>query len=590
MARTSRKGRSRRRRGRSWMPVLELPQLDQREWDLIGLALVAFAAFFASVFYLGWSGGEVGEALADAILYLFGGVGYAAPVALFAAGALIMLGPVLPAVHPFKTGALCLLCALCLGFAAGSLGLGPGDAPRDGFLDPSYLREHGGLFGESLYWVVSTLFSDVGAHLLFAFLLLAGVLLLTGASVAGVLTSTHRAATTTGERVRRSTHGLATAFGGEPTVPLPATRRAPERELDDDEPEPVQPPEPEDSEPVVRATHVEAPALDASERYPDLFGDDEPELEEVADEDWDDEQPELPDLLSGAAEEVEAEEELEDEPVALTPRGNKRSPVTEADDVVYKLPKPTFLTRSNGAQKHGHQGHRARGPAAGRGAQPLQRRGARRRHRQRAARHALRAAPGAGNQDVEGRPAQGRPRLRAGRRARAHPGADPRQAGGRRRGAQPRAQDGPPRRRLPGRAGQVVAADGLAGQGHRRQGDRHRPRQAAARARRRHHRRRQVRLRQRDAVLDPAARGSERGAHGAGRPQARRAQPLRGHPAPADPGDHQPAAGRQRAREPDQGDGGALRDHEPRQDAQPGRAQPRARRAKGSSRCPTSSA
>ncbi len=55
------------------MPVLELPQLDQRQWDLVGLALVGFAAFFASVFYLGWSGGEVGEALADAILYLFGG-------------------------------------------------------------------------------------------------------------------------------------------------------------------------------------------------------------------------------------------------------------------------------------------------------------------------------------------------------------------------------------------------------------------------------------------------------------------------------------------------------------------------------------
>ena len=38
--------------------------------------MVAFAAFFACVFYLDWAGGEVGEALADAILFLFGGVGY----------------------------------------------------------------------------------------------------------------------------------------------------------------------------------------------------------------------------------------------------------------------------------------------------------------------------------------------------------------------------------------------------------------------------------------------------------------------------------------------------------------------------------
>ena len=209
--------------------------------------------------------------------------------------------------RPVKTGALCLLFALCLGLAAGSLGLGPGDTPRDGFLDPTYLREHGGLFGESLYSVVSTLFSDVGAHLLFAFLLLAGVLLLTGASVAGVLTSTHRAATTTGERVRRSTQGLTTAFGGDPTAPLPPTRRSPAQELGD-EPEPVQPPEPEDSEPVVRATHVEAPALDASERYPDLFEDEpsEDDHEDFADDAWEDEeadeeplQPELPDAARG---------------------------------------------------------------------------------------------------------------------------------------------------------------------------------------------------------------------------------------------------------------------------------------------------
>jgi DNA segregation ATPase FtsK/SpoIIIE, S-DNA-T family len=335
MASRRRTGRSRRRRARAWLPVLELPQLDQREWDLVGLALVAFAAFFASVFYLGWAGGEVGEALADALLYLFGGVGYAAPVALFAAGALILLGPVLPAVHPFKTGALCLLCALCIGLAAGSLGLGPGDTPRDGFLDPQYLREHGGLFGESLYWVVSRLFSDVGAHLLFAFLLLAGVLLITGASVAGVLTATHQAASSTGDRVRRSTQGLAGAFGGEPTAPLPPTRQAREP---DSEPEPVEPPEPEDSEPVVRATHVEAPALDGSERYPDLYEDEsEPEDED----DWDEPEPELP--------EPAAEEELE--PEDLTPRGNRRSPVTEAEDIVYKMPKPTFLTRSSGAQK-----------------------------------------------------------------------------------------------------------------------------------------------------------------------------------------------------------------------------------------------
>src|SRR5215217_3907293 len=195
--------RRKRRRARFW-PQLQLPQLEQHQWDVIGLGLVALAAFFACVFYLDWAGGEVGEAMAEGILFLFGGAGYLAPVALFAAGAAIVIRPMLPAVHPLKTGALCLTAALTLGLAAGSLGLGPGDTPRDGFLAAGYLREHGGLVGESLFWASAKLFSEAGSHILFVFLLLAGVLLLTGASIAGILTATHEAAVTTTERVRRT--------------------------------------------------------------------------------------------------------------------------------------------------------------------------------------------------------------------------------------------------------------------------------------------------------------------------------------------------------------------------------------------------
>jgi S-DNA-T family DNA segregation ATPase FtsK/SpoIIIE len=176
--------RKRRPARRAWWSDLELPVLEQRHWDLIGLGLVALAAFFACVFYLGWAGGEVGEALADAILFTFGGVGYGAPVLLFAAGALIVIRPMIPALHPLKTGAVCFTLALMLGLAAGSLGLGPGDTPRDGFLDADYLRHHGGLVGESLFWSSAKLFSEAGSHILFVFLLLAGVLLITGASIA----------------------------------------------------------------------------------------------------------------------------------------------------------------------------------------------------------------------------------------------------------------------------------------------------------------------------------------------------------------------------------------------------------------------
>jgi S-DNA-T family DNA segregation ATPase FtsK/SpoIIIE len=322
--------RTRRRRSRGLWPPFTLPRLEQRHLDLIGLALVAFAAFFACVFYLGWAGGRVGEAMADGLLFLFGGVGYTAPIVLFAAGALLVVRPVLPATHPVKTGAVCLAAALTLGLAAGTLGLGPGDTLRDGFLDSPYLERHGGLVGEVLFWTSAKLFSEVGSHILCVFLLLAGALLLTGASVAGILSATHNAAVTTTGRVRRTTQSFPA-----PTAPLAPT-----------DSEPVRPPEPEDHEPVVRATHVEAPALDASERYPDIY----------------DERPQEPEPRpeEGPAPGEEQPEEQEPDPVTeeegpdqieLTPMGNRRSPVTESEDLAYRLPNPAFLKRSNGGQR-----------------------------------------------------------------------------------------------------------------------------------------------------------------------------------------------------------------------------------------------
>ncbi len=310
--------RRKRRRSRGNWPTLKLPELEQRHWDLIGLGLVAFAAFFACVFYLGWAGGRVGEAMADGLLFLFGGIGYTAPIVLFAVGAFLVVRPVMPSTHPLKAGAVCLGAALMLGLAAGSFGLGPGDTARDGFLDPDYLEHHGGLVGESLFWLSAKLFSEAGSQILFVFLLLAGVLLLTGASIAGVLSGAHGAAVTTTERVRRAPNPF--------LPPLLPT-------VDSD---PARPPEPENQEPVVRATHVEAPALDGSERHSDFYREPPPSPEPEPDED------------SPRATEETAERPEQPE---LTPMGNRRSPVTESDDLDYGLPSPSSLKRSNGAQK-----------------------------------------------------------------------------------------------------------------------------------------------------------------------------------------------------------------------------------------------
>jgi S-DNA-T family DNA segregation ATPase FtsK/SpoIIIE len=332
MPSSRRKGRRRaRRRGRgSLLPAAlpRLPELEQHHRDLIGLGLVALAAFFACVFYLGWAGGEVGEAMADGILFLFGGVGYLTPIVLFGAGALMVLEPMLPSVKPFRSGAVCLIGGLLLALGAGALGP---DRPGDAFItNADELRRHGGLAGEGLYWIASTLFSDAGAHILFAFLLLAGALLLTGGSVAGVLQATRESVAATTQRVRRSTSEFAALVSQAPT------ERTPERH------------DPPEVEPVVRATHVEVPVL---EETPEDEPGEPPPGEHDEEEGWDDEDHEGDPIAEPLPGENEPEPSPEPPRDELTPQGERRSAVTEADDIDYRLPKPTFLKRANGAQK-----------------------------------------------------------------------------------------------------------------------------------------------------------------------------------------------------------------------------------------------
>jgi S-DNA-T family DNA segregation ATPase FtsK/SpoIIIE len=278
--------------------VPRLPAFEQHQLDVIGLALVAAAIFFACVFYLDWDGGKVGYGMAVALKWIFGGVAYLTPIALFALGTLLVMRPLLPTVRPFKAGGLCLFVALMLGLSAQTFGLGPGNPPRHGaFAQPEFFKVHGGLVGESLFWVTRTLFSTVGAHLIFVFLLIVGVMLLTGATISGVVASTRRAKS-------------------------PVKR-----------PKAVKPPE---VEPVVRATHVEVPPPIVAEEV-----DDEPIWEPDPD-------PEEPEPV--AEEEPQPIEHVEQP--ELTPMGNKRGVVTEADEsVAYTLPNPNVLKRSNGKAK-----------------------------------------------------------------------------------------------------------------------------------------------------------------------------------------------------------------------------------------------
>src|SRR2546421_1588265 len=314
--RTTRK-RSRGRSSRA-IPSISLrmprmPELQQRDLDLIGLGLVALAAFFAFVFYLGWDGGKVGGALGDASRFLFGGVAYLVPVVMLGAGALLLLGPMLPSVRPFRAGAICVLAALMLGLAGGLFGLGPAQPPRHGFMHAEYFRHHGGVIGEVLYWSAKTLIQRFGAYIAFLFLLTAGVMLLTGASVAGLVRGTRDGFASSARRVRRSTSEFAALVAGREPHGTSGDR-TPDG---DEQPRAAVP----DVEPLVRATHVEAPALDDEDR-------DEPEREEPQPD------PEPASAPFPRSERAKAEH-AEAAPEDLTRQGNRRSDVTEAADVEY---------------------------------------------------------------------------------------------------------------------------------------------------------------------------------------------------------------------------------------------------------------
>ena len=173
-----------KRRMRVPRPSLpRISELEQPALDAIGLGLVACGLLLAFVLYTGSEGGTVGGALVDTLRFLAGSVAYLVPVFVIGAGVALAARPHLRSPTRMRWGAIVLALGLTLGFAAGSFGLGPHGAAGHDLFDVDEMMDRGGIFGETLYWATSTLFSRAGAHLVFAFLVLGGILLLTGRSI-----------------------------------------------------------------------------------------------------------------------------------------------------------------------------------------------------------------------------------------------------------------------------------------------------------------------------------------------------------------------------------------------------------------------
>ncbi|HEV2591367.1 MAG TPA: DNA translocase FtsK [Gaiellaceae bacterium] len=179
--------------------------------ELVGLGLAGLGVFLAAVLWLGFNGGPV----AHGVHWCIGAAAYLTPLVLIPLGALMVFRSSLIDVGPFRLGLPIAVVGLLM-----ALG-----------------RAHGGIVGRGLEGLVALGLGTTGATILGVLLTVAGVLLLTGASLGAWARRGHSVVKTAHTRVRER-----------------------ERERRMREPEPV-----------VEAIPVAvAPPVDIAHDYPDL--------------------------------------------------------------------------------------------------------------------------------------------------------------------------------------------------------------------------------------------------------------------------------------------------------------------------------
>jgi S-DNA-T family DNA segregation ATPase FtsK/SpoIIIE len=164
--------------------------------ELIGLGLTAVGLFLASLLYLGWQGGVAGDKVETWLRDAIGSAAYAAPLALVVVGGLMLFRSALLDVKPFRTGLAVTLVGLMV-----TLG-----------------SEHGGAVGGLVGGGIAKLLGGTGSFLLGLTALLAGGLLLSGASYGALLRRSHHAVRRAVVRPERGAVGLRTASGPPPAL------------------------------------------------------------------------------------------------------------------------------------------------------------------------------------------------------------------------------------------------------------------------------------------------------------------------------------------------------------------------------------
>jgi DNA segregation ATPase FtsK/SpoIIIE, S-DNA-T family len=194
--------------------------------ELIGLALAAAGVFLSTVIYLGWSGGFAGGLAADGLDALIGAARAVFPAACMIVGALFLARSELLDMRPFRTGLTVFTAGLML-----TLG-----------------KAHGGYIGTALALGFGIALGSTGVLIVGITTLIAGTLLLSGASAGALIRRSGSAVRATAEAAKRARTAL------------------PETMTDLKLVEPVERPRPE----------LHAPVLDGVNEFPDVVEADPP--------------------------------------------------------------------------------------------------------------------------------------------------------------------------------------------------------------------------------------------------------------------------------------------------------------------------
>jgi S-DNA-T family DNA segregation ATPase FtsK/SpoIIIE len=193
--------------------------------ELIGLVLAALGVFLSTVIYLGWSGGFVGALAADGLDALIGAARTIFPVACMIVGALFLARSELVDMRPFRTGLTVFTAGLLL-----TLG-----------------KAHGGYLGTALALGFGLALGSTGVLIVGITTLIAGTLLLSGASAGALIRRSGGAVRATAEAAKRARTAV---------PPMPDLRLV----------EPVE----------TRPLETHAPVLDAVNEFPDVVEADPP--------------------------------------------------------------------------------------------------------------------------------------------------------------------------------------------------------------------------------------------------------------------------------------------------------------------------